>query len=256
MSGLYSYDLHVHSCASADCETAFESLVKIVRRRGLSGIALTDHDTMDGVTELSKIWPKDHIDLIAGCERTLFDGTHLIGLFLKEAPRAVHVREVVAEIRAQGGIVYLPHPYREYSGILGAASKHSEADKLWIAEQAEIIEVFNRKCTAAENKLALKLAEATGKSYAAGSDAHAPHEIGMACTVFSEWPSPSSYQAIMALAPPEKVARREVEHRAAESRSLRTVARSVLKSAGLLPVAKRLRTRWREHDKPELVRYK
>ena len=177
----YRYDLHLHSCASADCRTPYRSLLAMARRRGLSGIALTDHDTMDGFAELAKIWPHDELQLIPGCERTLFDGAHVIGLFLSRNLTATTARDVIAEIRAQGGLVYLPHPYRAYSGLLGAGSQHSAEDQHWAIEAADLIEVFNRKCTPEENGLALELLNRyPRKAYAAASDGHYAHEIGYA----------------------------------------------------------------------------
>lgn len=229
----------------------------MTRRRGLSGIALTDHDTMAGVHELARIWPSHELQLIPGCERTLFDDTHVIGLFLKENLSATTLRDVIKEIHEQGGIVYLPHPYREYSGIFGAEAQHSETDRAWAIENADIIEVYNRKCTAEENHRALELANQFNKCFAGGSDAHKPHEIGYGCTVFRERLSASQFETQEALGLAEANALRETAHREnAETFSPRAATSAILNSIGLLKPARAVRNHWRRNQQPTLVRYR
>jgi hypothetical protein len=140
------------------------SLIRMARRRGLTGIALTDHDTMDGYDQLARIWPHDELQLIPGCERTLEDGSHLIGLFIQHPLVASLIRDVISEIRDQGGLVYIPHPYRYYAGILGMASRIPEPDREWAVQQADFVEIFNRKCSPEENLLALELLSKYPKS--------------------------------------------------------------------------------------------
>lgn len=253
---MFRYDLHTHSCASHDCKTRYRDLVEMTRRRGLTGIALTDHDTIGGCAALQSIWPED-LHLIHGCERTLEDGSHIIGLFLSDVLRGSTLRDVVAEIRAQGGLIYLPHPYREYSGVLGAAAQHSEDDRAWIAAQADLIEIYNRKCTAAENARALALANELQKNFAGGSDAHRPHEIGFGVTEFAARLSPTEFTTHAALGLSEQAAALQTAHReVTPSTRPRDVVRNLLKDTGLLKPARSLRNRWLSRQQPSLIRYR
>lgn len=227
----------------------------MARRRGLSGIALTDHDTMDGYSELAKLWPPD-LHLIPGCERTLHDGSHIIGLFIQTMPAANTLREVIEDIHAQGGLVYLPHPFREYSGVLGGAAKHSAADQVWAIEQADIIEIYNRKCTADENQSAHELAVMHNKPFAAGSDAHRRHEIGFGVTVFRERFDAKQFETLEAWGLARREAARETAHRTATGIfSLRAALRAVLQIIGLLTLARSVRNAWRRSRQPLLERY-
>ncbi|MBK6765433.1 MAG: PHP domain-containing protein [bacterium] len=253
---MHRYDLHTHSCASHDCATRYEDLIAMARRRGLNGIALTDHDTMDGYHHLVKVWPAAEMHLIPGCERTLFDGSHIIGLFIQSMPAATTLREAITEIRAQGGLVYLPHPYREYSGVLGAAAQHSDEDRAWAVEHADIIEIYNRKCTAEENSRALELAKKYKKSFAAGSDAHRRHEIGFGVTLLRERFDTRQFETLEAWGLAQRDAARETAHRTPSGHfSLRVALRAILQMIGLLTLARSLRNSWRRSRQPLLERY-
>ncbi|WNL39714.1 PHP domain-containing protein [Halomonas sp. PAMB 3232] len=63
----YPVDLHMHSTASDGALSPFD-LVALCASRGLSHIALTDHDTMDGVAEAALACEREGLCLIAGCE--------------------------------------------------------------------------------------------------------------------------------------------------------------------------------------------
>jgi len=194
--------------------------------------------------------------LIAGCERTLWDKSHLIGLFLQRNLRSQSVRELIPEIREQGGLVYLPHPFRAYSGLLGADSKHSEADRQWALEQGDIIEIFNRKCTAEENRLALELLDRYPKAFAAGSDAHFAHEIGFACTEYSFPLSPENFHAAASYAPPADQAAQLAAFRDDRISPARAMARDTLQALGLLASARTARNYLNRLRQPRLQKYR
>ena len=77
-------DLHVHSTYSDGTKTPKE-LIEIAEKEGLSAIALTDHDTLDGIPAALAASDKSPVELIPGVElSTNFDRTevHIVGLFL------------------------------------------------------------------------------------------------------------------------------------------------------------------------------
>ena len=251
----FRYDLHLHSRASIDCDTPYRALAAMAKRRGLQGLAITDHDTLDGFERVREMWPED-LHLIAGCERTLFDKSHAIGLFISRNLQSQTIRELIPEIHEQGGLVYMPHPFRAYSGLLGVGSKHSENDQQWALEQADIIEIFNRKCTAEENRLALELLNHLPKAFAAASDAHFAHEIGFACTEFSAPLSPQYFRPVAAFAPPPEIAAELSSFRNGNISPLRAKTRDTLKALRLLDPAKSARNYLRRHRQPRLQKYK
>nr|WP_320161342.1 PHP domain-containing protein [uncultured Methanoregula sp.] len=159
-------DFHIHSKYSHDSLMSPERIVKRAKKAGLTAIAITDHDTIRGgkaALDAGKQWG---IRVVVGSEvRT--DAGDIIGLNLTEEIKSREWQSVLEEIRSQGGIAVLPHPYRDHI--------HPEAT----AGQVDFIEVWNSRCTTAENDDARQLAASCSKPGLFGSDAHSPEEIGL-----------------------------------------------------------------------------
>jgi len=140
------------------------------RRLGLSPVFLTDHDTISGAAQVRA--GKERV--VAGEEVMTAEG-ELIGLFLERAVQGGRkARETALEIKAQGGLVYLEHPYDPYRRHL------SEAGIETIADLIDIVEVFNGRSDEQANRRAADLCEILGAAPGAGSDAHSLSEIGSA----------------------------------------------------------------------------
>lgn len=78
-------DLHTHSRFSDGTLTPSE-LVSEAKRIGLSAVALTDHNTISGLSEFISEGQRQGIEAIPGCEfSTDYDGIelHLVGLFIR-----------------------------------------------------------------------------------------------------------------------------------------------------------------------------
>ncbi|GHV72912.1 phosphatase [Spirochaetia bacterium] len=95
-------DLHTHSRASDGSLTPSE-LIQTARERGLSTIALTDHDTLDGLEEARAEAAKQQIRFIPGIEIdirydpiTVSGEFHLLGLGIREPGPAF--REALEEL--------------------------------------------------------------------------------------------------------------------------------------------------------------
>ena len=81
-------DLHAHSTAS-DGTASPTKLVDLAVQCGLSALALTDHDTQQGVAEAREASDGTPVDLIAGTELSLDHeqgGMHLVVLWLEPGP--------------------------------------------------------------------------------------------------------------------------------------------------------------------------
>ncbi|OGO24091.1 MAG: hypothetical protein A2Z28_06025 [Chloroflexi bacterium RBG_16_51_9] len=166
-------DFHMHTKYSInkDCDTPLETIIDRCQKLGINCIAITDHGTAEGALQMAKIAP---FKVIVG-EEVLTPNGEIIGLFLKETiPSGISVEEAVAKIKAQGGLVCLPHPFDPLRGL--RMSKESLAK---LAGQADIIEVFNaRGPFAGPVKKANALALKYNLPGSAGSDAHYPYELG------------------------------------------------------------------------------
>jgi predicted metal-dependent phosphoesterase TrpH len=161
--------MHVHSSASFDCTVAPADVARELSRWGLRPVFLTDHDTVGGARRLRE---EGIVPVVCGQEVTTGDGD-LIGLFLSRpvtphrgAERAAH------EVREQGGLVYLPHPYDRRRRSLSEAAIERLRDAI------DIVEVHNGRSRDDDNRRAEELCEILGAARGAGSDAHTLGELG------------------------------------------------------------------------------
>lgn len=165
-------DLHIHTCHSVDSLMTLDEVIEAAVARGLGALAITDHDAIEGALALSRMAP---FSVIVGEEVDVGDG-EIIGLFLHELiPPKLGPVETIARIRAQGGLVYVPHPFDRHRYPL------PEPVLLSLLHEVDAIEVLNaRVMVPAFNERAARFAREHGLVAGAGSDAHTPGEIGRA----------------------------------------------------------------------------
>jgi len=166
-------DLHCHTRYSRDSLNTFDALLRRMEQRGLDMVAITDHNTMDGALEFCRRAPDR---FVVGEEIKTLQG-ELIALFLEEqVPPGFSVQETIAWVHAQGGLVGASHPLdRLRAEAMGRKTLES------IHKHLDFIEVFNaRTVFLGDNRLARGMASRWGLPGSAGSDAHAPLEVGRA----------------------------------------------------------------------------
>jgi predicted metal-dependent phosphoesterase TrpH len=186
-AGRYFADLHTHSRASFDSLASAASLVRTAAARGLTHLAITDHDRIDGAIEAREQAPDiaPGLTVIVGEEIRTADGD-LVCLFVERAiPPGLSAEETVAEARAQGAIVGIPHPFDRFRGSL---SRGSGMEK--VVPLVDWIEGHNARIVGGRaNERAGDLARAHGIGQIAVSDAHSVFEVGVAYTAFGQDPS-------------------------------------------------------------------
>ncbi len=169
---LIDVDLHMHTDHSNDCATPVEVLLATAKARGLGAIAVTDHNEISGALEAQA--KANGIKVIVGEEVKTADQGEVIGLFLTELiPRGLTLEATIAEIKRQGGVVYVPHPFDrmhavpDYEHLLG------------VLDDVDAIEVFNpRVAIQAFNEEAARFAAKYRIPAGAGSDAHVAQGLG------------------------------------------------------------------------------
>ncbi|MFZ3170030.1 MAG: PHP domain-containing protein [Candidatus Methanoperedens sp.] len=166
------YDLHIHSKYSSDGILDVKEIVKIAIKRGLDGIAITDHNTIKGGIEAKK-YEIDSLKVIIGSEIMTEKG-EVIGLFLSEEIRSGMFQDVINDIRDQNGIIIIPHPFDE---MRHSSFQPAEEDIKFV----DCIEGFNSRCLFQKyNKNAKEFAKRHNMAITAGSDAHFINEIANA----------------------------------------------------------------------------
>jgi glycosyltransferase involved in cell wall biosynthesis len=169
---LIDVDLHMHTDHSYDCATPVEVLLAEARARGLGAIAITDHNEISGALEARS--KTDGVKVIVAEEVKTGEQGEVIGLFIEEKiPRGLTLQETIAEIKRQGGLVYVPHPFDRM---------HSVPDYehlLEVIDDVDAIEIFNPRIAISEfNEEAVRFAAKYRIPGGAGSDAHVPQGLG------------------------------------------------------------------------------
>jgi predicted metal-dependent phosphoesterase TrpH/glycosyltransferase involved in cell wall biosynthesis len=168
-------DLHMHTDHSPDCATPAELLLETAKQQGLGAIAITDHNEISGALEAQEIAARiGGIKVIVSEEvKTAHEG-EVIGLFLSERiERGMSMAETIAEIRRQGGLVYVPHPFDRLHSV------PDYENLLEIVDEIDILEVFNPRVTLSSfNEEAVRFARKYAIVPGAGSDSHVAQGLG------------------------------------------------------------------------------
>ena len=167
-----SADLHVHTTYSKDSLITPKDLVYYAKKRGLTAVAVTDHNSFEGAYKIAK---ETDFLIIPGIEVSSADG-HIIALNIKELiPRGLSAPETVERIHQAGGVAIACHPYVYFKGCL----------KGNVCGTFDAVEVINSR--AFPFKRSVRKAEETAKKLGlvrvAGTDSHYGPQIGYAYTV-------------------------------------------------------------------------
>jgi predicted metal-dependent phosphoesterase TrpH len=187
-------DLHVHTCYSMDCGTPLSRIIDHCRKKGINCVAISDHGTVAGALKLKEIAPFE----VIVAQEILTPFGELMGLFLTEnIPAGLSPLEVIAEVRRQGGLVNLPHPFGR-SLHLKKSSKQNVLLSEEVLSQIDMIEVLNSRTPFSSHSVrARELATQYGLCASAGSDAHTAGEIGRAYIEMPEFTGPEDFIACL-----------------------------------------------------------
>ena len=184
----------MHTDHSPDCATPVEVLLATARDRGLGAIAITDHNEISGALAAREVAEEmGGIKVIVAEEVKTAEQGEVIGLFLSEKiPKGLTMEETIAEIRRQGGLVYVPHPFDRL---------HSVPDYehlLEMVEEIDILEVFNpRVALTAFNEEAERFAAKYRIVPGAGSDSHVAQGLGSVMIRAHDFDGPEEFLEAM-----------------------------------------------------------
>ncbi len=135
-------DLHIHSMYSYDGTASISAILKYVAdNTDLNVIAITDHDSMEGVPEALDLAPYYNLEVIPGCEVSSRDG-HVLCLFIERPiPPGLSLLETVLMAGNQGGICIAAHPLAKAVNSLTFDTirlvlKHPVASKILVGVEA------------------------------------------------------------------------------------------------------------------------
>lgn len=193
---LIDVDLHMHTDHSHDCATPVEVLLATARERGLGAIAVTDHNVIGGAFEAAELAEKYGVKVIIGEEVKTANQGEVIGLFLtEEIPRGLTLQETIAEIKRQGGVVYVPHPFDRMHAV------PDYEHLLDVLDDIDAIEVFNpRVAVGTFNDEARRFANKYRLAAGAGSDAHVAQGLGSVRVRMPDFETPEEFLAGLRMA--------------------------------------------------------
>lgn len=193
---MHNIDLHTHSTASPDGALRRKHYSQMLERGALHTVAVTDHNTIEHALKLQETLGDQ---VIVGEEVTAQEG-EVIGLYLKEAVApGLSAAETVKAIRAQGGLVYIPHPFETVRKGLSLEVLDAIADKI------DIVEVHNGRAVFQNHgEQAREWAERYGIAAAASSDAHGRIGWGRTYSLLTEKPTKESLVDLLKKAEYEK----------------------------------------------------
>ena len=194
-------DLHCHTRASFDCLSSPEAVVRAAISRGLTHLAITDHETIAGALEARDIASASSpgLTVLVGEEVRAREGD-LIAMFIERAvPRGMSAAETIAAIREQGGLVGVPHPFDRYRGSLLQAMEGSALET-----PVDWVEIHNARVMVGDgNERAAAYAKEHGLAGVGVSDAHSVLEVGVAYTALDG--DPSTADGLLAALPSAEV---------------------------------------------------
>jgi predicted metal-dependent phosphoesterase TrpH/glycosyltransferase involved in cell wall biosynthesis len=186
---LIDVDLHMHTDHSWDCATPVEHLLATARDRGLGAIAITDHNEVSGALDAARKAHDYGVKVIVAEEVKTAEQGEVIGLFIEERiPKGLTLAETIADIKRQGGLVYVPHPFDRLHAV---PDYEHLAD---IVDDIDVIEVFNpRIALPAFNEEAVRFAAKYRIVGGAGSDSHVAEGLGAVRIKMRDFDGPEEF---------------------------------------------------------------
>ena len=182
------FDLHIHSSCS-DGRDDVQTILRVAAKRGLAGLAITDHDTLRGSMIACEIIKDLNLELILipGAEVTTAEG-HLLVLGVEELPpRGKSPEETTEMVHEQGGITIVPHPYHPFRHAIG---RIPECDAVEVYNSKHLFGIANARARRGARKRHLPMV--------AGSDSHFAATVGLGVTDIEAADAEEAVEAIRA----------------------------------------------------------
>lgn len=183
------YEIHLHTKYSPCSSLKPSEILKIAKAKGMTGVAVTDHNTIKGALEVKRLNKDKDFEVIIG-EEVSTDIGHVLVYYVRKEIKKGKAEQVLKEAKEQGAIVVLAHPYNNFSEkiskVIPLNRRNARLDDRLLA-RFDAIEIFNSRCFSSKDNIqAAKLAKKHAKPGTGGSDAHFKNEIGNTVVEFDD----------------------------------------------------------------------
>ena len=186
---IMKFDLHVHTTLSSCSQLTLDDILRNARAKGLDGVCITDHQTMDAGREVKEGIQQDGLCIITGMEYTTSDGDFLIFGFFKNLDEDMDAKELLLMVERSGGVAVAAHPFRD---------GRNTSREIIAQRYCRIIEGKNGRDNGTGRKRAADWKARYNVHLVGGSDAHSLEELGRIVTAF-ENPIRNKEEFIIAL---------------------------------------------------------
>ncbi len=179
-------DLHIHSIHSFDGTSSIPAILKYTAdNTNLDIIAITDHDSMEGVTQAIDLAPSYGLQVIPGCEISSAEG-HVLGLLLTRCvPAGLSFLQTLQLIGEQGGVAIAAHPEAKGASSLSFETIQKACLHPFASQVLVGIEIFNAGLIyPGSNNAAMEQSNNLPLAQTGNSDAHILSMIGQGVTYF------------------------------------------------------------------------
>jgi len=179
-------DLHIHTKYSMDCDMSLDQVIERCLKKKITCVAIADHGTIEGALKMQSLAPFK----VIVAEEILTPHGEIMGMFLQETvPSGQSVARVLDAIKAQGGLVCIPHPYDNLRPSALGGKILAE-----IVDHVDLVEAFNSRDVLRRHSTQTKdFARQHDIPTSAGSDAHSLYEIGNAYVEMPEFESQDEF---------------------------------------------------------------
>ncbi|MBI4415158.1 MAG: PHP domain-containing protein [Candidatus Kerfeldbacteria bacterium] len=177
-------EFHLHTKASIDSRMDADTVIRACLKNGITCLFVTDHNEIWMAKKLQELAP---FRVIAGEEITTEEG-EMIGYFLTKKIAPYQSPEAtIGEIRRQGGLVSIPHPFDR---LRRARMRYATLQR--IVADVDILEIFNaRNVLPRDDAQAHEYAKTNQKFMVVASDAHSRWEVGGSYVELPDFQTPN-----------------------------------------------------------------
>ena len=170
------FDLHVHSSFSPCSVLSLPEILGHARSKGLDGVCITDHDSMDAGETIREGIQQDGLCIIIGMEYMTPQGHFLIFGPFEGLPPGMDAESLLSFVRSARGAAVAAHPFRSCAPTMERFVREGFCN---------IVEQVNGRNSDQENDRVKAWTERYDLTQVGGSDAHTLSELGRITTRFS-----------------------------------------------------------------------